>query len=302
MRAETRSAIREARRRPAADWWNAGDRSHSVQFYSDDAVLVELLSRFVGTALIMGDAAVVLATKRHRDAVSMRLRRRGLDTTVAREQGRYVVADAAQLLDKFASKGRVSRDDVQPASSAGCSIARRAPRVAPGTAWPFSASSSRSRGQSEQQDAAMRIEELWNELASARKFSLCCAYPMTGFAANAHAPSFIKILRPPFARFSCSAHCPHKTNARGVRRIMWRMAEPLIRDVSDTARWVAVYRARESERPDAVFRDPYARRLAGERGEQIANAIPFGQQNAWSWTARTYLVDRLIAAHVARRR
>ena len=43
----------------------------------------------------------------------------------------------------------------------------------------------------------------------------------------------------------------------------------------------------------------YARRLAGDRGEQIANALPFGQQNAWSWTARTYLVDRLIAAHVA---
>ncbi len=77
------------------------------------------------------------------------------------------------------------------------------------------------------------------------------------------------------------------------------MAEPLIRDVSDTARWVAVYRARESERPDAVFRDPYARRLAGDRGEQIANAMPFGQQNAWSWTARTYLVDRIVAAHVA---
>jgi methyltransferase (TIGR00027 family) len=77
------------------------------------------------------------------------------------------------------------------------------------------------------------------------------------------------------------------------------MPEPLIRDVSDTARWVAVYRARESERPDAVFRDPYARRLAGDRGEQIADALPFGQQNAWSWTARTYLVDRLVAAHVA---
>jgi methyltransferase (TIGR00027 family) len=76
------------------------------------------------------------------------------------------------------------------------------------------------------------------------------------------------------------------------------MAEPLIRDVSDTARWVAVYRARESDRPDAVFRDPYARRLAGERGEEIANALPFGQQNAWSWTARTYLVDRVTAAHV----
>lgn len=47
---------------------------------------------------------------------------------------------------------------------------------------------------------------------------------------------------------------------------------PLVRDVSDTALWVAVYRARETERPDALFRDPYARRLAGARGEQIARA------------------------------
>ena len=32
--------------------------------------------------------------------------------------------------------------------------------------------------------------------------------------------------------------------------------EPLIRDISDTARWVAVYRARETDRSDAVFKDP----------------------------------------------
>ena len=68
----------------------------------------------------------------------------------------------------------------------------------------------------------------------------------------------------------------------------------LIRDISDTARWVAIYRARETERPDAVFRDPYARGLAGERGEQIARSMPFSEKNAWSFVARTWLVDRLI--------
>src|ERR1044071_9684180 len=75
--------------------------------------------------------------------------------------------------------------------------------------------------------------------------------------------------------------------------------DPLIRDISDTARWVAVYRARESERPDAVFRDPYARALAGDRGEQIANALPLAQQNAWAWTARTWLFDRYVRQLVA---
>jgi methyltransferase (TIGR00027 family) len=74
--------------------------------------------------------------------------------------------------------------------------------------------------------------------------------------------------------------------------------DPLIRNVSDTARWVAVFRAIESERPDAVFRDPFARRLAGERGEQIAAAIPFSGRHLWSWTSRTWLIDQLILQEV----
>ena len=73
----------------------------------------------------------------------------------------------------------------------------------------------------------------------------------------------------------------------------------LIRNISDTALWVAVYRARESERPDAIFRDPLAKRLAGERGEQIAKSIEFGERNAWSFLARTYCFDRIIGEQVA---
>ena len=60
-----------------------------------------------------------------------------------------------------------------------------------------------------------------------------------------------------------------------------------------------MFRAEESERADAVFRDPYARRLAGERGEQIASAIEFGRANSWSFVARTYLFDASIERHVA---
>jgi len=76
------------------------------------------------------------------------------------------------------------------------------------------------------------------------------------------------------------------------------MTEPLIRDISDTARWVAVYRARESERPDAIFRDPYARRLAGSRGEEIAQAQAFAEENQWPFIARTYLFDHFIEQEV----
>src|ERR1700730_7388594 len=76
--------------------------------------------------------------------------------------------------------------------------------------------------------------------------------------------------------------------------------EPLIRNISDTARWVAVYRAQETERPDALFRDPFARRLAGERGEQIARLSPLGGDNAWSMITRTYLIDQFIKAELER--
>ena len=74
--------------------------------------------------------------------------------------------------------------------------------------------------------------------------------------------------------------------------------ESLIRDISDTARWVAFYRARESERADAVFKDPFARALAGERGERIARAMPLGEETSWALVARTYLFDRLVTRAV----
>ena len=56
------------------------------------------------------------------------------------------------------------------------------------------------------------------------------------------------------------------------------MSDALVRDISDTALWVAYYRAQETDRPDALFRDPFARALAGERGEKIAKAQTFARQ------------------------
>jgi methyltransferase (TIGR00027 family) len=78
--------------------------------------------------------------------------------------------------------------------------------------------------------------------------------------------------------------------------------ESLIRNVSDTARLVALDRAVETERPDALFRDPLARRLAGERGARIAKSNPLGGRKGgigWPIITRTYLIDRMIQAHIA---
>jgi methyltransferase (TIGR00027 family) len=72
-----------------------------------------------------------------------------------------------------------------------------------------------------------------------------------------------------------------------------------ISNVSDTARWVAVYRARESARPDALFHDPYAQLLAGDRGQAIAAFMPRQARNGWPMIARTKLMDDLILATIA---
>jgi methyltransferase (TIGR00027 family) len=71
--------------------------------------------------------------------------------------------------------------------------------------------------------------------------------------------------------------------------------ESSIRNISDTARWVAVYRATEAERPDALFRDPLAARLAGHRGREIAASMPRSwRRNMWPLIMRTKAVDDLV--------
>jgi methyltransferase (TIGR00027 family) len=73
---------------------------------------------------------------------------------------------------------------------------------------------------------------------------------------------------------------------------------PVIRDIGDTARWAAIYRARETERPNPLFEDPFARQLAGARGAEIAASMPFSEANEWAWIARTYLFDQFVTEQV----
>jgi methyltransferase (TIGR00027 family) len=77
------------------------------------------------------------------------------------------------------------------------------------------------------------------------------------------------------------------------------MSASPISNISDTARWVAVYRAWESARPDALFRDPYADSLAGERGRAIARLMPKQARSGWPIIARTRLIDDLVQAAIA---
>lgn len=71
----------------------------------------------------------------------------------------------------------------------------------------------------------------------------------------------------------------------------------IVADVADTAAWVAYFRALESERPDALFQDPHARRLAGDRGKALADHLPKGPLG-WSLSVRTRVFDELIRERV----
>jgi methyltransferase (TIGR00027 family) len=67
-----------------------------------------------------------------------------------------------------------------------------------------------------------------------------------------------------------------------------------IENVSDTALWVAVYRAMETARPDALFKDPFAERLAGAKGVQIVEGMKQGRSMAWAMIVRTAVMDEII--------
>ena len=68
-----------------------------------------------------------------------------------------------------------------------------------------------------------------------------------------------------------------------------------IQDVSDTAIWVAIYRATESQRPDALFHDPLAERLIGDRGPVIEKAMKAASKyTRWTVVIRTVMIDDFI--------
>jgi len=78
------------------------------------------------------------------------------------------------------------------------------------------------------------------------------------------------------------------------------MSEPLIQNVSDTAFMVAEYRAMETERSDALFRDPFAARLVGDHGAKIVASMPASFLGGWSVSIRTVIIDEFLRTAIAR--
>src|SRR5579863_6007759 len=177
---------------PPAHWSDYDHSAHVVQFYGEDGFLLDELSRFIGTALGAGEAAVVIATREHREGLAARLNAWGLDTTKAIAQGRYITLDAAETLAKITAGGWP--DAVRFAEVVGGVIARVS-ALSDGEPRHIAAFGEMvallwAEGKA---DAAIRLEQLWNGLAQTYSFSLRCAYPMSGFCREEHGELLLKV-------------------------------------------------------------------------------------------------------------
>jgi hypothetical protein len=146
-------------------------------FYSDDAVFLRSFTRFIAAALKAGNAAIVVATKSHRDNLLLRLGVEGAEIDCAIQQGTYISLDAADTLSTI-----MVNDLPDPVrffegfsgliESASKAAKAEHPRVAfcgegVGLLWV--------EGKT---DAAIRVEQLCNVLAKTRDVDILCAYPL----------------------------------------------------------------------------------------------------------------------------
>jgi PAS domain S-box-containing protein len=164
---------------------------HSVQFYSEDSALIDELGRFIGSALQSGDAAIVIATEPHRQQLAQRLKDRGLDVAEALQQGRYVELDAVNTLSRFMQNGRP--DATRFTAAMGDLIERT--RAAAGEDRQVAAFGEMvdllfTEGKAE---AAIRLEQLWNDVSQAHGLYLRCAYSMRSFGDSEQSEAMLRI-------------------------------------------------------------------------------------------------------------
>lgn len=141
--------------------------THEILFCSEDSVLLDALTLFIATALNAGNAAIVWATEAHRNNLLERLRGQGVDIGAAVQRGTYLSSDVAEVPDPvhilLALKGL---------SEAAAKAGKEHPRVAvcgerAGRLW--------GEGKT---DVAIRLEQLFNELARSQDIDILCVYPM----------------------------------------------------------------------------------------------------------------------------
>jgi hypothetical protein len=161
---------------PEAFWAEMSACEHFVQIYETDDTFLDTLSGFVGGGLKTGDAAIVIATPEHRDALDSRLVLMGIDVASAKSNNLFVSLDAQETLDQFMREGwpdeqkfaDVVRGILCSAGAESRKVRAFGEMVALLWAQGFCA-------------ATVRLEHLWQQLCQRESFALFCAYPKSGF-------------------------------------------------------------------------------------------------------------------------
>jgi signal transduction histidine kinase len=164
--------------------------AHVVRYYEDDAALVDEIGQFVTAGLATGEPAIIIATPTHRDGLERRLTAHRVNVADARRAGRYVPLDAAETLARITIDGWP--DPVRFGEIVGGTVARAAAAGSTPQVRAFGEMVALLWAEG-RRDAAVRLEELWNELAKSHSFSLVCAYPIAAFAAHTDTVPFTSV-------------------------------------------------------------------------------------------------------------
>jgi CheY-like chemotaxis protein len=167
-------------------------RCHEVQFYSDDSLFLDGFSRFISAALKAGKGAIVIATEPHRHSLLERLQADGLNIRAAISDGRCVAVDAADTLSKFMVSDmpdpvrfmRVMGDLILAASQRANEIHLRV--AACGECAPILWEQGKA-------DAAIRLEELSNEIAKTYDIDILCGYSLDSLRCEEDSYTFRRI-------------------------------------------------------------------------------------------------------------
>jgi len=155
-------------------------RRHEVLFYPDDACFVESFSRFIRAALESGNAVIAVATESHLVGLRQTLQAQGVDLATAIENGVYIPLDIAETLSTFMVDGLPNRDRFLKVAS---DLIRAAAKTVNGKNRGVSACGecAPTLWAKRSAEAAIQVEQLWDEVARTHGVDILCGYSSSGF-------------------------------------------------------------------------------------------------------------------------
>src|SRR5579863_4537796 len=163
-------------------------RRHIVQFYEDDQVIIESVSFLVANSLSNGDSSILIATSSHLRQIEQRLANAGFDLREFREGERYFALDAAETLTQFMVDWP---DEAKFNEIVGDLIRHAAVKSTNDFVFAFGEMVALLCA-ANKPSAAVRLEQLWNNLAKVYRFALWCGYPLSSFGSQ---PNFEAVLQ-----------------------------------------------------------------------------------------------------------